>query len=107
MGVAYVKEHSLKKRRMNKYDFQQFQMIVKIRETALFTRAMPGFSLVINKINNRIIGWEPGVSRTGPLGSGSRVGADRVGYQESSNTLDLSARSPTRARLPFLASTSY
>ena len=54
MGVANVKEHSLKKRRMNKYDFQQFQMIVKIREPALFTRAMPGFSLVINKINNRM-----------------------------------------------------
>ena len=103
MGVANVKEHSLKKRRMNKYDFQQFQMIVKIREPALFARAMPGFSLVINKINNRIIGWEPGVSRTGPLGSGSRVGADRVGYQESGNTLDLSARSTDARKAPFFA----
>ena len=33
-----------------------------------------------------MIGWEPGGSRTGPLWSGSRVGTDRVGYQDSGNT---------------------
>ena len=33
-----------------------------------------------------IIGWEGRGSRTGPLGSGLRVGVDRGVYPESSNT---------------------
>ena len=47
---------------------------------------MHDFIMVSNEFFFLTIGWEPGGLEEGPLGSGPRVGADRIGYQEFSNT---------------------
>ena len=64
---------------MSPVDLETFKAPLNTDHSIIFLGEM--------QINRKlIIGWEPGGSRTGTLGSGSRVGANKVGYQESGNT---------------------
>ena len=67
---------------MREVSLEAFQVDENVAMWTIICRSTVLVSIASNCLT---IGWEGRGPRTGPLGSNLRVGADRIGYQESEN----------------------